>query len=838
MRNWKAASWPHYLIFSLIFFASNFTGNAADSFSIAPPATWIDVQKLPPDLQPITNSTDENVRYTLLDDQVNAPQNEHYRRVVREVANPNGVQDCVQLSMDFDPSYQTLTIHDISIHRGTNVINCLQPEKIKVIQQERDLDMNLYNGQMSAVLFLEDVRVGDQIDYSYTVHGSNPIFAGHYMDAFNLQWGDAVASERFRLLWPTNRFLAIKNHSSNAQPVIRQLGNLKEYLWELHDLPAISEEDLLPSWYNPWPWIQFSDFASWREVAQWAVPLYPSPAHLDPKLQEKISEWQKLYPSPEERMSAALAFVQDEIRYMGIEVGPNSHQPNDPSLVFARRFGDCKDKAYLFCTLLHAMNIDACEILVDTEDEAAIKDWLPSPYAFNHVVTRVRLDGKTYWLDPTEVNQGGAINDRFFPNYGYCLLVRPETKGLTAIPQQLTGWPKTTVQETFVVHGKKDPAELTIRTLAEGSDADQLRETFADQRRDELQKNYLNYYAREYPKIKTAAALEVFDHREENTFETVEHYQIHEFWTLSDDKQNYECDFYPQTIRDLFDDPTTTLRSMPLAITYPRHTILRTTVLLPDSWPLTNEVDHFESTAAQLDFKRETGSNSFQMVYEYRALTNFVSPDDMPSYMRTLEKMKNALGYSLQWANDDAAPAAKQKKGGVNWTIVALGAIYLVLLIIIAISILRFLPKMPPVLPGASSRISGLGGWLILPAIRLFVGPLVVIFTVVSNASVFAPETWHSLTDPSGSAYNGYWAPVLIYEYLVNLTTIVFDLFLLILFFQKRHAFPRLYVTFLVFVAATTTVDNLAALLVASHKDAGSFIDKNLIQTYSAHSSG
>ncbi len=408
-----------------------------------------------------------------------------------------------------------------------------------------------------------------------------------------------------------------------------------------------------------------------------------------------------------------------------------------------------------------------------------------------------------------------------------------KTEDLTAIPQQHTGWPKTIVQETFNVHERKKPAELTVRTLTEGSDADALRQTFAGQRRDELQKNFLNYYAREYPKIKVSRPLEVFDHREPNTFETVEHYQIDGFWTLSDDKQTYQCDFSPQTIRDLFDEPSTTLRSMPLAIDYPRHAILQTRVNLPSPWPLTNEVDHFQGIASKLDFKREIGTNSFEMEYEFQTLTNSVSPGDMPDYVKTLEQMKNALGYSLTWANEDVPTSSQTKKGGMNWPILLLGVVYLILLAILAMVFLVLLPKVPPVLPDESLRpFVGLRGWLILPAIRLFVGPFVIIAGMVSNASVFYPETWHSLTDPSGAAYNSYWAPVLIYEYLVNLTAIALDVFLLVLFFQRRRIFPRLYIIFLAFIAITTTVDNSAAQLVLGHKDISAVFDRDLMQSY------
>jgi len=650
-------------------------GLAADPFTIAPPASWVDIQKDVPVAGPAAAHTDENTRVILVDDQVNVAQSEHYHRMIKEVLTASGVQDEGQVNLDFDPSYQQLTIHDVFIRRGTNILERLDKDKIRVIQQERDLDMNIYNGEVSAVLFLEDLRVGDRIEYSYTVRGDNPIFGGRYIHDFYIQWSVPVGYERFRLLWPAGRALGIRNHGTAIAPVIHENGAVKEYLWELHDVAAVSEEDSLPDWYNPYAWVQFSEFSSWKEVSDWAVPLYPRPTDLGADLREKIAGWQQQYPQAEGRIAAALAFVQDEIRYLGIEVGPNSHQPNRPGLVASRRFGDCKDKAYLFCSILQAMDIDACEVLVGTDTRRTIGDWLPSPFAFNHVVARVEADGRVYWLDPTESHQGGPLNDRYFPDYSYCLLVRPGTTALTAIPRQRGGWPKIVIQETFAVHGRKDAAELTVTTRAEGEEADWLRESIADQRRAELQKNYLNFYANFYPKIKSAGALEVTDHREQNLVEIVEHYRIEEFWTLSDDKRNYECEFYPQNIRNRFTEPTTTLRSMPLEIDHPCHQIVRTEVILPEEWPVKEKDEHLRNVAAQLDVRRQVEKNVFRMEYDYQTRTNVVMPEAMPQYVKSVAQMKEALGYSLTWENLDRPKGGEDVHAAdskVNWKIIAI----------------------------------------------------------------------------------------------------------------------------------------------------------------------
>ena len=48
----------------------------------------------------------------------------------------------------------------------------------------------------------------------------------------------------------------------------------------------------------------------------------------------------------------AVNFVQNEIRYMGIETGKYSHKANSPEKVFKQRYGDCKDKSLLLASIL------------------------------------------------------------------------------------------------------------------------------------------------------------------------------------------------------------------------------------------------------------------------------------------------------------------------------------------------------------------------------------------------------------------------------------------------------------------------------------------------------
>lgn len=72
---------------------------------------------------------------------------------------------------------------------------------------------------------------------------------------------------------------------------------------------------------------------------------------------------------------------------------------------------------------------------------------------------------------------------------------------------------------------------------------------------------------------------------------------------------------------------------------------------------------------------------------------------------------------------------------------------------------------------------------------------------------MFSPESWSYLTTPSSKGYDSLWAPYLILSLLANETTIIWSFANIVLFFQKRHYFPKSYIAFMIFTAVVLTVD-------------------------------
>ena len=612
-----------------------------------PPSAWVkpqffDRQALATDIDP---GADQH--WLLLERQVNAASNETFVHCIRQIRTVAGVQNGSDLKIDFNPGYQTLTMNWARLWRGANFINQLDTNKISLVRQERDLDEQLVNGEQTAMLVFEDVRVGDIVDYAYSVKGENPVFNGKFSTMFGVQMDEQVERLLNRVVWPAQRRFYPKAQGTGMQPIVSTASNIITCVWDLRHVPAVSREDMVPVWFEPRPFVQLTEFNNWAEVNRWALALFQNSSPLSPELGQKVAEWKRLN-SHEQQVQAALKFVQDEVRYFGVEIGVSAEKPTDPATVFARRFGDCKDKSLLFVTLMRSLGIEAYPVLVNTQSRQTIENWLPAADVFDHCIAMVRFDGQTWWLDPTAGYQRGALAQHYLPNYGRGLVISPVTTGLSVIPQT-TGMPLTTTTEYFDLGRKSGASDLKVVTVAEGRDADRLRATFASNKRSEIEKDYTHFYGDTYSGIKMASPIEVQDDEQNNRFQTTEYYTIDKAWIKSDQDGKYRCDFYPFCIASSFTKPRDLQRKFPVAVDYPEHKILRTEITVPANWTYQKENKSIIDPSFTFHKKSHREDNRLVIEYEYQALMEFVSPDRTGEYLEKLSAVSKCYGDSFVW---------------------------------------------------------------------------------------------------------------------------------------------------------------------------------------------
>ncbi|PWU01249.1 MAG: hypothetical protein C5B52_07575 [Bacteroidetes bacterium] len=574
-------------------------------------------------------------------------QSSYYKKAIR-ILSEAGVQNRSEINVSFDPSYNQLIFHSIRIIRENKSINKLQPYKIKLVHQETELRKFLYDGAMSAVLFLEDVRKGDIIEYSYTIKGFNPVFENKYSDELSTSYSVPIYNLFYKVIVPASRNIQIKNTISEVSYASKQSGSEKIYEWSLNNLPAVHLQDETPSWYDPYNAILISEFQNWKEVGNWAIKLFPVKVKFSSAMQKKIDEINTRYSKPEEKITAALRFVQDDIRYMGIEMGKNSHQPNAPDKVFNQRFGDCKDKSYLLCTLLRAMNIDAEPVLINTEYKKKLYECLPAPTNFDHVTVRVYLNGKFYWFDPTISFQRGSIDNISYPDYQCGLIISDTTTSLISIPVQEKGM--VDIHEVYQVPDLSGRARLIIRTSFSGSFADDVRNDFHNNSVYEMQKRYKDYYGNYYDRI-SADSLVYADDEVTGKFNTTEYYSIMNLWQF--DGTNRKGYFSPYTILNLLKKPQDAHRTMPFEIEYPAHYLEEVEVDLPEDWDVEPAEDNISCPAFKLQTQFWYYNRKLKLRYEYQSLKDHVSADETQDFISSYNRADQHIQYSLSFPDEN-----------------------------------------------------------------------------------------------------------------------------------------------------------------------------------------
>lgn len=114
-------------------------GRASDlsSVNFGLPDSWVKPQFFSQlsDANPATPGASD---YLLLEEQqINALQNKTFYHTDRQILTIEGVQNDSTLTIDFNPNYQTVTLHWVRIWRGGQHLDRLDTNKVEIVQNEK-----------------------------------------------------------------------------------------------------------------------------------------------------------------------------------------------------------------------------------------------------------------------------------------------------------------------------------------------------------------------------------------------------------------------------------------------------------------------------------------------------------------------------------------------------------------------------------------------------------------------------------------------------------------------------------------------------------------------------
>src|SRR5580765_1690875 len=234
------------------------------------------------------------------------------------------------------------------------------------------------------------------------------------------------------------------------------------YSWALENLAPIAPEPSSPrvsslapriaiSYFPPpdSPAPNFKTFSKWSEVSYWLTQLHDPQSVPNEALSEKARQLTSNAKTELDKIRAIGAFVQS-IHYISIDIGVSrggGMRPHAASEVFAKSYGDCKDKANLMRAMLKVVGVTAYPVGIYSGDPDYVREEWASPHPFKHCSTAIKVTdgtqtarvitsptlGRLLMFDPTD--EDTPVGDFPEPEQGsLALIVAGEQGSLMRMP--------------------------------------------------------------------------------------------------------------------------------------------------------------------------------------------------------------------------------------------------------------------------------------------------------------------------------------------------------------------------------------------------------------------
>jgi transglutaminase-like putative cysteine protease len=312
----------------------------------------------------------------------------------------------------------------------------------------------------------------------------------------------SVEGSSYTLIVPLNYIVRHKAFNYKGEPESTTEKNKKVMKWKVSGLSAIKIPYASPQWNELTTMVFFapSDFemegykgnaSTWQEFGKFSLALNTGRDKLPETISQKVRELTNGVAEPKEKIKVLYNFLQQNTRYISIQLGIGGLQPFEASFVAQKGYGDCKALSNYMYSLLNAAGIKSYYTLVnggrDISDKYMVEDF-PSDQ-FNHVILCVPLSRDTMWLECTSQTEAAGYMGGFTGNRK-ALLITENGGVLVATPRY--GLKENTQLRTIKAKLEADGTlKMDIAASYKG-----VQQDFLSQRIDNLSKDMVKKLGR------------------------------------------------------------------------------------------------------------------------------------------------------------------------------------------------------------------------------------------------------------------------------------------------------------------------------------------------------
>ncbi|MEN2402849.1 DUF3857 domain-containing protein [Flavobacterium sp. MC2016-06] len=336
-------------------------------------------------------------------------QDNHYESLI---LTQNGIQN----------NKESFSYSDLIMLKGYDAYTVVnengKEKKIKVTQSnEKQSQQNsiFYNDVKERQLIFPSVETGAKKVYNYQTQFVDP----HLLHKFI--FGSFLPMENASIEVRADKNIVIDYKIFNDPDKTITFSKTEKkgkwvYKWSLNNIKAAKFEDNSPGYLYDVPHIDFyiKEYTSNNKT----TPVLGDVPELfnyyrgfvknlnkteDPDLKAFTLELTKNNTTDEEKVKTIFYWVKENIKYIAFENGYEGFIPREASLVYQRKFGDCKDMGSIISCMAHYANVkDVTIAWIGTRSIPYSYNDLATPSVDNHMIAIFKKGNDYIFLDGTD----------------------------------------------------------------------------------------------------------------------------------------------------------------------------------------------------------------------------------------------------------------------------------------------------------------------------------------------------------------------------------------------------------------------------------------------------
>ena len=331
-----------------------------------------------------------------------------FHQIVFQPLTDAAAAEAREYAFGFEADTETVQLRGAKVHRKTGQVE----EAIESGEGPTDNPaMAMYSSARAFYVHFPRLSPGDVVELLYRVEDvtARNAFADYFGEVVYMQSNEPIARSEYVLITPKSRqFFFNKPNVAGLVQKVEEKGDSKVWHFLAENVAPLEVEPMQPPAPESLGHVHVSTYKGWDDMGRWYWGLVRDQFTADDEVRRRVTEITKGLTDDKAKVRAVYDFVVQKTRYVALEFGIHGFKPYRCAQIFARGFGDCKDKATLIVTMLKELGIPATIVILRTGMRGDFGTEPASLAPFDHAIAyvpsmNIYLDGTAEWTGSNEL---------------------------------------------------------------------------------------------------------------------------------------------------------------------------------------------------------------------------------------------------------------------------------------------------------------------------------------------------------------------------------------------------------------------------------------------------